>query len=32
MKKAKSKKQWQKPEMKVVQLCCECTAYVEVAA
>jgi hypothetical protein len=29
MKQAKAKKQWKKPEVKVVQLGCECTAYVE---
>jgi hypothetical protein len=29
MKKAKSKKQWKKPELKAVSLSCECTAYAE---
>jgi hypothetical protein len=29
MKKAKSKKQWQKPAVKSVSLSCECTAYAE---
>ena len=29
MKKTKSKKAWSKPQLKVVQVCCECTAYVE---
>jgi len=28
MKKAKMKKQWKKPVLKVIQLCCEATAYV----
>jgi len=28
MKKAKTKKQWKKPVVKLVQLCCEATAYV----
>jgi hypothetical protein len=28
MKQIKSRKQWKKPQVKVVQLCCECTAYV----
>ena len=28
MKNAKIKKQWKKPELKIVQLCCEATAYV----
>ena len=28
MNKTKSKKQWKKPELRVVQVCCECTAYV----
>jgi hypothetical protein len=28
MKNVKFKKQWKKPQIKVVQLCCECTAYV----
>jgi hypothetical protein len=29
MKQLKAKKQWKKPAVKVVQLGCECTAYVE---
>jgi hypothetical protein len=29
MKNAKAKKQWKKPEIRVVRLCCECTAYVQ---
>jgi hypothetical protein len=28
MKKVKARKQWKKPQVKAVQLCCECTAYV----
>jgi hypothetical protein len=28
MKNAKTKKQWKKPVLKVVRLCCEATAYV----
>jgi hypothetical protein len=31
MKNAKAKKQWKKPEVKAVRLCCECTAYVQAA-
>lgn len=29
MKKSKLKKQWKKPQIRVVQVCCECTAYVD---
>jgi hypothetical protein len=29
MKQIKARKQWKKPQVKVVQLCCECTAYVD---
>jgi hypothetical protein len=29
MKKTKLKKQWKKPQIRVVQVCCECTAYVD---
>jgi coenzyme PQQ precursor peptide PqqA len=29
MKYSKPKKQWKKPEVKVVRVGCECTAYVE---
>jgi hypothetical protein len=28
MKNVKPRKQWKKPEIKLVQLCCEATAYV----
>jgi hypothetical protein len=28
MKIPKIKKQWKKPQIRVVQVCCECTAYV----
>jgi hypothetical protein len=31
MKKLKLKKQWKKPQIQVVQVCCECTAYVDAA-
>jgi hypothetical protein len=31
MKKSKFKKQWKKPQIQVVQVCCECTAYVDVS-
>jgi hypothetical protein len=31
MKNSKIKKQWKKPQIRVVQVCCECTAYVDVA-
>ncbi len=31
MKTLKVKKQWKKPEVKVIRLCCECTAYVQAA-
>jgi hypothetical protein len=31
MKNVKAKKQWKKPELKTVRLCCECTAYVQAA-
>jgi hypothetical protein len=24
----KTKKSWNKPQLKIVQVCCECTAYV----
>jgi hypothetical protein len=27
MSRSKIKKQWKKPEMRLIQLCCECTAY-----
>jgi hypothetical protein len=27
MKKSKFKKQWKKPQIKVVRICCEATAY-----
>lgn len=29
MKNQKLKKQWKKPQIKTVQVCCECTAYVD---
>jgi hypothetical protein len=29
MKNVKAKKQWKKPALKAVRLCCECTAYVQ---
>lgn len=29
MKNLKVKKQWKKPEVKVIRLCCEATAYVQ---
>jgi hypothetical protein len=29
MKYPKAKKQWKRPELKIVQLCCEATAYSE---
>jgi hypothetical protein len=25
----KIKKSWKKPQVKIVQVCCECTAYVD---
>jgi hypothetical protein len=28
MKSVKTKRQWKKPQIKIVQLCCEATAYV----
>jgi hypothetical protein len=31
MKNSKAKKQWKKPQVKAVRLCCECTAYVQAA-
>lgn len=27
MKKIKSKKQWKKPQVKILRICCEATAY-----
>jgi hypothetical protein len=27
----KSKKSWTKPSLKIVKVCCECTAYVDAA-
>jgi hypothetical protein len=29
MKNSKMKKKWKKPQIKIVQVCCECTAYVD---
>jgi hypothetical protein len=29
MKNAKCKRKWKKPELKSIQLACECTAYVD---
>ena len=29
MKNAKAKKTWKKPQVKVSQVCCECTAYTD---
>jgi hypothetical protein len=29
MKTAKSKKKWNKPQVKAIQLCCEATAYTD---
>jgi hypothetical protein len=31
MKNKKAKKQWKKPELKIIRLCCECTGYVQAA-
>jgi hypothetical protein len=31
MSSSKIKKQWKKPELRLVQLCCECTAYSSVS-